>query len=141
MQCVLVMIMLAIINCDTMLEAILVLFQRLWVEVLSLTRNEARILGTPPVYKIQFLMLMGAVSATLGVLALVVFFVLWTRLGFLDSQVFLVFRNLPCGTACDHAQLTWERGHHNVICYSDFLHTINLIQAPLQCLACLYHYH
>ena len=54
---------------------------------------------------------------------------------------FFGISKLACGTACDHAQLTWERGHHNVICYSDFLHTINLIQAPLQCLACLYHYH
>jgi ribonuclease HI len=28
-------------------------------------------------------------------------------------------------------KLTWERGHRNVICYSDFFHAINLIQAPL----------
>lgn len=28
-------------------------------------------------------------------------------------------------------KLTWEKGHRNVICYSDSLHAINLIQAPL----------
>ena len=28
-------------------------------------------------------------------------------------------------------KLTWERGHQNVICYSDSHHAINLIQAPL----------
>lgn len=28
-------------------------------------------------------------------------------------------------------KLTWERGHRNVICYSNSLHAINLIQAPL----------
>ena len=28
-------------------------------------------------------------------------------------------------------KLTWEKGYRNVICYSDSLHAINLIQAPL----------
>jgi len=28
-------------------------------------------------------------------------------------------------------KVTWERGHQNMICYSNFLHAINLVQAPL----------
>jgi len=38
-------------------------------------------------------------------------------------------------------KLTWEKGHRNVICYSDSIHAINLIQAPLNAWPCLCHYH
>lgn len=134
MQCVLVMNRLAIINCDTMLGAILVLFQHLWVEVLTLACNTAGLLGTPPVCKLQFLMLMGAVSATLTVLVLGVFFVLRMRLGFVDSQVFFGISNnlhVELLGIMHGLKLTWEIGHRNVICYFDSLHAINLIQVPL----------
>jgi len=47
MQCVLGMNRLVIINCETMLGAILVFFQRHWMEVLSLARNNVRLLSTP----------------------------------------------------------------------------------------------
>jgi len=80
-------------------------------------------------------MLMRAVSTTLAVLALVVFFILRTGLGSLDSQFFFfgILNNLHMELLeiMHGLKVTWERGHQNMICYSDFLHAINLIQAPL----------
>jgi len=66
-QCALIMSRLAIINCGTMLGAILDASQCPWVEVLSLARSNVEHLGTPPVCRLQFSLLMGAVLVTLVV--------------------------------------------------------------------------
>jgi hypothetical protein len=85
MWCVLVMSRLAIIKCNIMLEAILVISRRPWVAVFSLAvRNDGPI-GTLPVWKLRFSMLMGVVLGVPGAQALVVCSLIRMALGFVVS--------------------------------------------------------
>jgi hypothetical protein len=92
MSCILVMSRLTIINYGTMLGDILVLSRRPWVAVFSLARNNDGPPDTLLVWKLQFSMLMGAISIVPITQALEVFFAIRTVHDFVDSQNLLAFQ-------------------------------------------------
>jgi len=78
--------------------------------------------------KTRILNVDGAVLVVPPAQVLEVFFEIWTIHGFVDSQDLLAFRT--CMRNFLWSCMVWScKGHQNVICYSDSLDAINLIQA------------